>query len=42
MLRRSRNANGKKGIVIPAQAGIHLATNSTADRWTPACAGVTI
>jgi hypothetical protein len=27
--------------VIPAEAGVHFATISFADKWIPACAGMT-
>ena len=31
-----------KEETIPAQAGIYVCHNSTADRWVPACAGMAI
>ena len=42
MLRRTWNANSVILIVIPAQAGIHVSGTRTADRWIPACAGMTV
>ena len=29
-------------LVTPAKAGVHRGTNTVADEWTPAFAGVTI
>src|SRR5688500_7351250 len=41
MLRRTRNANGKKGSSSRRRPGSTWQTNSTAERWTPPRAGVT-
>jgi NADH-quinone oxidoreductase subunit M len=35
----ARADSQNKGIVIPAQAGIHVSSNEAADKWIPASAG---